>query len=115
MANIPHKTRRLGYAGDPRVPFAWAGWNDALAGRPIDYLLLDRAPTPVCAHAYETARFRVLALRDAGLTVPRWNSMKSVPPAIHAALSLTNSLQVMARAEGNAYWPTGSKYWMAAA
>ena len=44
MVNIPHKTRRLGYAGDPRVPFAWAGWNDALAGRPMDYYLLDRAP-----------------------------------------------------------------------
>ena len=56
-----------------------------------------------------------MALRDAGLTVPRWNAMKSVPPAIHAALSLTNSLQVMARAEGKPYWPTGSRYWMEAA
>lgn len=113
--NIPYKTRRLGYADDPRVPFAWAGWNDALHGKPIDYYLLDRAPNPACAFAYETARYRVMALRDAKLTVPRWNSMKSVPPAIHAALSLTNSLQIMARDEGTPYWPTGSKYWRAAA
>ena len=76
MANIPHKTRRLGYAGDPRVPFAWAGWNDALAGRPLDYYLLDCAPSPVCAHAYETARYRVMALRDAGL--PVWSAKRPV-------------------------------------
>lgn len=113
--NIPHKTRRLGYAGDPRVPFAWAGWNDALNGKTMDYYLLDHAPSPACAQAYETARYRVMALRDAKLNVPRWNSMKSVPPAIHAALSLTNSLQAMARDEGAAYWPTGAKYWRAAA
>lgn len=113
--NVPYKTRRLGFAGDPRVPFAWAGWNDALNGKPLDYYLLDRAPTPACAQAYETARYRVMALRDAKLNVPRWNSMKVVPPAIHAALSLTNSLQAMARDEGAPYWPTGNKFWRAAA
>lgn len=113
--NVPYKTRRLGYAGDPRVPFAWAGWNDALNGKPMDYYLLDRAPSMACAHAYETARFRVMALRDVGLTAPRWNSMKSVPGAIHAALSLSNSLQVMSRNEGTPYWPTGSNYWRPAA
>ena len=115
MANMHSRVRRLGYAGDPRVPFAWAGWNDALAGRPLDYYLLDRAPTPACAHSYEIARYRVMALRDAGLTVPQWHNMKSVPPAIHAALSLANSLQVMAHAEGTAYWPTGPKDWRPAA
>jgi hypothetical protein len=113
--NVPYKTRRLGFAGDPRVPFAWAGWNDARDGKPMDYYLIDRAPTVACAQAYETARLRVMALRDAGLPVPRWNSMKAVPPAIHAALSLTNSLQAMARDEGAAYWPTGSKHWREAA
>jgi len=113
--NVPYKTRRLGYAGDPRVPFAWAGWNDAMSGKPMDYYLLDRAPSVACAHAYETARFRVIALRDAKLPVPRWNSMKSVPGAVHAALSLTNSLQVMACSEGAPYWPAGSKYWREAA
>ena len=113
--NIIHKTRRLGFAGDPRVPFAWAGWNDASGGKAMDYYLIDRAPTPACAQAYETARLRVMALRDAGLKPPRWNSMKSVPPAIHAALSLSNSLQTLARIEGAPYWPTGSKYWMEAA
>ncbi len=40
----------------------------------MDYCLLDRAPTPACAHTYETARFRVMALRDAGLKVPRCKS-----------------------------------------
>ena len=115
MANVTHKTRRLGYAGDIRVPFAWAGWNDALKGWPMDYYLIDKAPSVSCAQAYETARFRVMALRDAGLPVPRWNSMKSVPPAIHAALSLSNSLQRMAMDEGAGYWPIGHRYWMAAA
>lgn len=114
MINVPYKTRRLGFANDRRVPFAWAGWNDALLGRPMDYHLIDRAPTPACAQAYETSRFRVMALRDAGLPIPRWNSMKSVPPAIHAALSLANSLQRMAMDEGACYWPSGHRYWMAA-
>ena len=115
MINIPHKTRRLGFAGDPRVPFSWAGWNDALLGRPMDYHLLDRAPHPACATSYELARLRVMALRDAGLPIPRWNSMKSVPPAIHAALSLSSSLNSMSRAEGKGYWPVGPNHWMAAA
>ena len=115
MTNVPYKTRRLGFAGDPRVPFAWAGWNDALNGKPMDYYLLDRAPSVACAQAYETARFRVMALRDAKLPVPRWNSMKSVPPAIHAALSLSNSLQRMAMDEGTGYWPSGPKFWREAA
>ena len=115
MANIGSKTRRLGYAGDLRVPFAWAGWNDAMHGRPMDYKLIDHAPNPYCAHSYEIARYRVMALRDAGLTVPRWNSMKTVPPAIHAALSLSGSLQDMANRKGAAYWPMGPKHWKAAA
>ena len=113
--NKSNNKARLGYAGDPRVPFAWAGWNDAREGKPMDYYLIDRAPHPACAFAYETARFRVMALRDAKLTVPRWNSMKSVPGAVHAALSLTNSLQVMSLNEGTPYWPTGSDYWRPAA
>lgn len=115
MTNTPYKTRRLGFTGDVRVPFSWAGWNDAMQGRPMDYKLLDRALSPACAHAYETARLRVLALRAAGLPVPRWNSVKHVPPAIHAAISLTNSFNAMARAEGAGIWPTGQKYWRAAA
>jgi hypothetical protein len=113
--NVPHKTRRLGYAGDPRVPFAWAGWNDARDGKPMDYYLIDRAPTVACAQAYETARLRVMALRDAGLPVPRWNSMKAVPPAIHTALSLANSLNRMNLKEGKGYWPAGSDFWSEAA
>ena len=115
MGNVTYKTRPLGYPGDARVPYAWAGWNDALAGRPMDYNRIDRAPSIACAHAYETARLRVLVLRNSGLPVPPWHSMKSVPKAIQAALALTNSLQVMARAEGNPYWPTGPNHWKAAA
>lgn len=115
MANKSSGKQRLGFAGDPRVPFSWAGWNDALNGKPMDYYLLDRAPSVACAQAYETARFRVMALRDAGLTVPRWNSMKTVPPAIHAALSLTNSLNVMNLKEGTGYWPSGPNFWREAA
>jgi hypothetical protein len=113
--NVPYKTRRLGFAGDPRVPFAWAGWNDALSGKALDYYLIDRAPTPACAQAYETARLRVMALRNAGLKTPRWSSMKSVPPAVHAALAVANKLQSLAQFEGAPYWPTGSKYWREAA
>ena len=115
MINKSSGKQRLGFAGDPRVPFSWAGWNDALLGRPMDYHLLDRAPHPACATSYELARLRVMALRDAGLPVPRWNSMKSVPPAIHAALSLSSSLNSMSRAEGKGYWPVGPNHWMAAA
>lgn len=106
---------RLGYAGDPRVPFAWAGWNDARDGKPMDYYLLDRAPTPACAHAYETYRYRVMALRNAGLPIPAWKSMKSVPPAIHAAIALSGSLNKMSRDEGAGYWPIGTTGWRAAA
>lgn len=115
MTNVSPQTLRLGYAGDRRVPFAWAGWNDALKGRPMDYYLIDHAPTPACAHAYETARLRVMALRDAGLPVPAWKNMKGVPPAIRSALSITNSFNAMGRAQGRGYWPVGPSHWMDAA
>jgi hypothetical protein len=113
--NLTYKTKRLGYKNDARVPYACAGWNDAAHGLPIDYKLLDRAPSPACAQSYEMARLRVLALRMAGLPVPNWRSARAVPPAIHAAITLTNSFNSMARAEGAGFWPTGSKYWREAA
>jgi len=113
--NKSNNKARLGFAGDPRVPFAWAGWNDALHGKPLDYYLLDRAPTPVCAAAYETARLRVMALRDAKLPIPSWRSMKSVPTAIHSAILLANSLNKMARTDHEGYWPVGTSGWREAA
>jgi hypothetical protein len=113
--NRSYKKQNLGYRGDPRVPFAWAGWNDALHGKPLDYYLLDRAPTPVCAAAYETARLRVMALRDAKLPIPSWRSMKSVPTAIHSAILLANSLNKMARGDQKGYWPVGANGWREAA
>lgn len=115
MANMRSKGTPLGYAGDRRVPFAWAGWNDALAGHPFNYYLVDRAPNPACAHAYEIARYCVMALRDAKLTVPQWHSLESVPPAIHAAFAISSSFNDMGRAEGKCYWPTGPDHWRAAA
>lgn len=115
MANRPNLKQALGFAGDPRVPFAWAGWNDALAGRPMDYYLIDRAPNAACAIAYEVARYRVMALRDAGLPVPKWRSMKTLPPAILSAVQLANSFNAMDRGENRGYWPVGPNHWMAAA
>jgi len=103
-----------GYKGDPRVPYAWKGWNDALFGHPFDYTLLDRAQDSALGGAYETARLRVLALRDAGLPVPFWKSPKSIPRAIDAALSLTSSLNKMARAEQRGFWPIGKSGWLPA-
>jgi len=113
--NNSNNKARLGYSGDPRVPFAWAGWNDALHGKPMDYYLIDRAPHPSCATSYEIARFRVMALRKAGLPIPAWKSMKSVPPMIHKAYTLTNSLNKMSRNEGAGYWPVGIYGWREAA
>jgi hypothetical protein len=81
----------------------------------MDYYLIDRAPHRACAAAYETARYRVMALRDAGLTVSRWKSMQSVPPMIHSAYILSNSLNKMSRDEGAGYWPAGPNFWREAA
>ena len=113
--NKSNNKARLGFAGDPRVPFAWAVWNDAREGKPMDYYLIDRAPHPACAAANETARYRVMALRKAGLPIPAWKSMKSVPPMIHSAYTLSNSLNKMSRDEGAGYWPVGTSGWREAA
>lgn len=73
MKNTSDTTRKLGFRGDPRVAFAQAGWSDAREGRPINYRLLDQAEFYCQAQAYETARFRVMALREAGLPIPAWH------------------------------------------
>ena len=111
MTNTNNKKRQLGFRGDPRVAFAQSGWSDAREGRPINYRLLDQAEFHYQAQAYETARFRVMALREAGLPVPVWRSTKTVPPTIHAAINLANSFNSMSRKEGAGYWPIGPKYW----
>jgi len=113
MSNISSIKRKLGFSGDPRTSYAQAGWQDALNGRPINYRLLDSGDR-FQAMAYETARYRVLALRAAGLTVPNWNSARTVPPAVRAAIALANSYNAMGRRDGEGYWPVGPNGWQAA-
>jgi hypothetical protein len=116
MLNQGGRKKRIGYRGDGRVPYARQGWEDARLGRPFDYALLDRATDRAFAAAYETMRLRVLALRDAGLTVPQWKSSKSVPPVIHGALTRTAEMNKAGREDaGRSYWPVGRAGWLPAA
>lgn len=116
MLNQGGRKKRIGYRGDGRVPYARQGWEDARQGRPFDYALLDRAADRAFAAAYETMRLRVLALRDAGMTVPQWKSEKSVPPVIHGALTHSGELNKACRkADGRGYWPVGRTGWLPAA
>lgn len=112
--NTKGRFRRIGYRGDIRVPYAQAGWEDARNGRPFDYRFVDTAPDPAAAQSYEIARYRVMALREARLNVPAWNSTRAVPPAIHAAITLTASLNRMSRESDGGYWPVGASGWQPA-
>jgi hypothetical protein len=103
MHNVTGRRRRIGYNGDTRVPYARAGWEDARNGRPWDYALVDNAKSPACGVAYETARFRVIALITEGNKVPAWNAV-TVPPRIHAAITQANAINKEARNNGVQYW-----------
>lgn len=105
---------RLGFRGDVRVPYAQAGWEDARNGRPFDYRFVDTAPNAAAAQSYEVARYRVMALREADLAVPAWNSTRAVPPAIYAAIALAKSFNRMSREKGGGYWPVGASGWQPA-
>ncbi|MFN7640459.1 MAG: hypothetical protein ACK5PR_01790 [bacterium] len=109
--NITGAKRRIGYKGDLRVPYAFAGWNDALHNRPFNYSMVDSAPSSYLAIAYESARLRVLALRMAGIPVPKWNTPSSVPPRVHGAFSQATELNKAARIHGTIIFPIGAKGW----
>ena len=114
MTNKGNRKRALGYKSDPRVPYARAGWNDALAGRPYDYALCDRAPSSDCAQAYETARLRVLALQAHGERVPAWRAA-GLGPAVRAAMLTANLMNKAHRMHGTGgFWPVGPNHWQAA-
>ena len=115
MPNSGNAKKPLGDKSDPRVPYSRAGWNDALHGRPYDYALCDRAPSPACAKAYETARLRVMALRAYDERVPAWRAI-SVVPAIRQAMTTANLMNKAHRELGTGgFWPVGSDHWQAPA
>jgi hypothetical protein len=107
-ANNSNRRRVLGYAGDARLPFAQRGWEDARLGRPFDYAFVDAAPAMAQATAYELARFRVMALRDSGHSVPAWRKAEVVPSLVRRAMRAAN-------ATAATYWPRGPAGWMPAA
>ena len=113
--NVSGPTRKIGYKGDARLPYARAGWQDALHGYPFDYSLIDAAPSPAMAHAYESARLRVLILKMSGLPVPKWNSPNGVPPKVREAIARANALNGEARLNGAIMRPIGKAGWQPSA
>jgi hypothetical protein len=107
--------RKLGFQNDTRVPFARAGWNDALHGRPFDYALVDNAPDQACALAYETARLRVMALQAHGERVPAWRAA-NIGPKIREAITTAGLMNKAHRIHGTGgFWPVGPSGHRAAA
>jgi hypothetical protein len=106
MKKIP-----IGYRGDPRITYAHAGWEDARQGKPFDYNLVDSAPRPDQAHAYENNRLRVFALMAKGHKITKWNVAEKVPPKIKAAITLANNINMQSRIEGTGFWPIGKAGW----
>jgi hypothetical protein len=114
LYNTGSRKRSLGGLDDPRVPYSRAGWNDAREGRPYDYALCDRAPSPDCATAYEIARLRVMALRAHGERVPAWRAA-GLGPAIRESITTANRMNKAHRESGpGGFWPVGPNYWQAA-
>lgn len=109
MQNVNSLRRAIGYPGDKRVPYARRGWEDARLGLPFNY---DVAGSRACVAAYEQARLRVLALRDAGLKVPQWKTERGIPSLVRSAYLQTNDINAALNGTGQAYWPVGSGGWL---
>lgn len=67
--------------GDPRAAAAYAGWHDALAGRPLNPIFSDH-PNQYIACAYMAWRYRAVEVKRVFGTVPVWHTMKSVPKRV---------------------------------
>ena len=113
--NISGPKSRIGYKGDARLPYARAGWQDALHGYPFDYSLIDAVQSPQLAQAYESFRLRALILKMAGVPVPKWDSPNGVPPKVREAIARANDLNKEARLNGAIIRPIGKKGWQPSA
>lgn len=80
IANLSSSKTRI-QRGDPRAVAAYAGWHDALAGRPLNPIFSDH-PNQYIACAYMAWRYRAVETKRVLGTVPVWRSMKSVPKKI---------------------------------
>ena len=105
--------RKKGYGaqGDHRTPYAFAGWNDAQAGRPFNYGLVDRA-TRAEGIAYERSRAIVLAMLQRGESVPNWRTSITVPPRVRQAMGRFKEEVITMKGTPDAVWPIGKPGWL---
>ena len=90
------------------------GWEEARKGIAFDYDYVSRNDF-FKGNAYEDARLAVLALREAGLKVPVWDSPYKRPAEIARMTKLCNNQEWDKKDKDNTPLsiPFGEKYWMA--
>lgn len=74
---------------DPRVAAAFAGWHDALNGRPLNPYYADHAHEHV-AGTYMNWRLRATAVKCGGVKVPMWRTTRQVPHQVMEAFRYIN-------------------------
>jgi hypothetical protein len=100
MSNISGSRRGLKSKNDPRLPYSQRGWEDARAGKPFDYNLVDAAETKARAYAYELSRHRVILLKAMNLPVPAGNAYGVLPPRVAAAIKRATRINVDCKRQG---------------
>jgi hypothetical protein len=84
MYNLKTKKTSRIKLDDPRAMAANAGWNDALAGRPLNPYYSDN-PSTVIAVTYMNWRLRATEIKRVMGSVPVWRTVRQVPRQVYAA------------------------------
>ncbi len=83
------RPKAITQGNDPRFHAFRHGWNEALAGKPIDYELLDQLGNvnKWLAIVYETGRMKALSVLSHNIKPPAWTSTDRIPPKVTAAIN----------------------------
>lgn len=104
--------RNITQGWDSRFEPFKRGWNDVLAGRPIDYNYIDTLPK-WDAIAYENGRLKALSVMSHGIKPPSWESSDRIPPKVTGAVNLAYAKTYWAAmARGEPFicdWPQGDE------
>jgi hypothetical protein len=82
--------RNITQGWDSRFEPFKRGWNDAIAGLPIDYKYSDNLPK-WDAIAYENGRLKAFSVMSHGIKPPVWESSDRIPPKVTGAVNLAYS------------------------
>ena len=85
MFNYKKRTTKI-TRDDPRAIAANAGWQDALAGRPLNPYYADH-PITAIAVTYMNWRLRATEVKRVMGSVPVWRTTRQVPHQVYAAFS----------------------------